>query len=57
MGRHMTSQRKANTLLAGPSGRKRFSVTTTTTVYLGCTSVFATSTMGAYGKISARRVR
>lgn len=40
-----------------PSGSTRLSLSGTTTVYLSTYSVFATSTMGAYGYIGARRRR
>lgn len=36
---------------------KRYSLLTTTTIYLSVYSVFTVSTTGAYGKISARRIR
>lgn len=35
----------------------RFSLSTTTTIYLSCISVFSTGAMGAYGGIYARRAR
>lgn len=40
-----------------PAGSVRISVSETTTVYLVAQSVFAVSTMGAYGYIKARRAR
>jgi hypothetical protein len=40
-----------------PVGMRRLSLSTTTTVFLSTVVVFATSTMGAYGYIGARRVR
>lgn len=40
-----------------PVGRRRVSISTTTTVYLVANSTFATSTMTSYGFIGARRAR
>lgn len=44
----------ANTVTAGPA---RFSLTTTTTVYLVVNAGFAVSTCSAYGLLRARRIR
>jgi hypothetical protein len=40
-----------------PTGKRRFSLAGTTTIYLSGTAEFAVSTMGLYGYIGARRVR
>lgn len=40
-----------------PIGMQRFSLSTTTTIFLSCQAAFAVSTMSAYGFIGARRVR
>lgn len=47
----------AGSEMAFPVGRKRLSLSGTTTVYLGILSLFNTSTIGAFGFLGARRVR
>ncbi len=41
----------------GTTGTVRYSLSTTTSVYLSCAATFASSTMAAFGLIRARRVR
>jgi hypothetical protein len=40
-----------------PAGMRRYSLSSTTTVYLSCRSTFGVNTNGAYGYIGARRAR
>lgn len=40
-----------------PVGQRRFSFSTTTTIYLGCSAAFTASTLAAHGIICARRAR
>jgi hypothetical protein len=47
----------ASAAMGMPTGTRRFSLASTTTIYLGAYAVFAVNTMGAYGIIRARRVR
>ncbi len=47
----------AGQLYSFNTGTRRFSLASTTTIYLSCQFNFGVSTMGAFGEIRARRVR